>query len=298
MTAVVGTTGASGMGGAVVGLLFGAGASCVWWSFWPRAARVRTPAAWRLRLRDDLVQAGFPTVTPARLFAVAVGVAAVAALLVTVLTRVVTIGVAFGGVTGYLPLAYVRSRARTRRLALREVWPDVVDNLASAVRAGLALPEAIAQIATRGPEPLRPVFAAFAEDYRATGQFAFCLDRLKARLADPVADRLVESLRIARDVGGSDLGRLLRTLSAFLREDARTRAELEARQSWTVNAARLAVAAPWIVLAMLATRPDAVRAYASVAGAVVLGIGTVSSLAAYRLMTLLGRLPEDERVLR
>ena len=54
---------------------------------------------------------------------------------------------------------------------------------------------------------------------------------------------------MAREVGGTDLGRLLRTLSAFLREDARTRAELETRQGWTVNAARLAVAAPWIVLA-------------------------------------------------
>ena len=41
----------------------------------------------------------------------------------------------------------------------------------------------------------------------------------------------------------------------FLREDARTRAELETRQSWTVNAARLAVAAPWAVLAMLSTNP-------------------------------------------
>ena len=42
---------------------------------------------------------------------------------------------------------------------------------------------------------------------------------------------------MARQVGGSELGRLLRTLSAFLRADARTRGEIEARQSWTVNAA-------------------------------------------------------------
>ena len=46
-----------------------------------------------------------------------------------------------------------------------------------------------------------------------------------------MGDRLVESLRIAREVGGTDLGHLLRTLSGFLREDARTRAELETRQS-------------------------------------------------------------------
>ena len=74
------------------------------------------------------------------------------------------------------------------------------------------------------------------------------LDRLKDRLADPVGDRVVEGLRIAREVGGGDLGRLLRNLSGYLRDDARTRSELEARQAWTVNGARLAVAAPWLVL--------------------------------------------------
>ena len=144
---------------------------------------------------------------------------------------------------------------------LRQLWPEVVDHLGSGIRAGLSLPEAVAQIGERGPVELREAFTAFAEDYRATGRFGDCLDALKARLADPVADRIVEALRITRDVGGTDLGRLLRTLSTFLREDVRTRGELEARQSWTVNAARLAVAAPWIVLALLATRPEAAAAY-------------------------------------
>jgi tight adherence protein B len=109
---------------------------------------------------------------------------------------------------------------------------------------------------------------------------------------------LVEALRIAREVGGSDLGGLLRTLSRFLREDARTRGELETRQGWTVNGARLAVAAPWIVLALLATRPQAVQAYDRPAGALVLAIGAACSLVAYRVMIRIGRLPEEQRVLR
>jgi tight adherence protein B len=83
-----------------------------------------------------------------------------------------------------------------------------------------------------------------------------------------------------------------------LRADARTRGELEARQSWTVNAARLAVAAPWIVLALLGTRPEAAQAYNSVAGTLVLATGGVCSIAAYRLMIRIGRLPDDPRVLR
>ncbi len=198
---------------------------------------------------------------------------------------------------GYAPLALVRAKARKRRTGLRDLWPDAVDNITSGVRAGLALPEALAQLAGRGPEELRPAFRRFAEDYRTTGRFHESLDLLKARLADPVGDRLVESLRMAREVGGSDLGRLLRTLSTFLREDARARAELETRQSWTVNAARLAVAAPWMVLALLCTRPEAVASYATRTGTLVLLAGGVITVIAYRLMVRIARLPEEERVL-
>ena len=189
-------------------------------------------------------------------------------------------------------------RARHRAAALREVWPDVVDHLRSAIRAGMSLPEALIQLQYRGPEPVRPAFARFAADYRASGQLQGALTLLKDRLADPVADNIVEALRVTREVGGTDLGRLLGTLSEFLRENTRTRGELEARQSWTVNAARLAVAAPWIVLALMATQPAAIRAYDTPAGALVLIGGLLVSTIAYRLMLRIGALPEPERVLR
>ena len=150
-------------------------------------------------------------------------------------------------------------RARRRQREFAEVWPEAVDNLASAVRAGMSLPEALSGLAIRGPEPLRPAFAGFALDYQVTGRFGDSLDRLKERLADPVGDRVVEGLRVAREVGGGDLGRLLRSLSGFLRDDARTRSELESRQTWTVNGARLAVAAPWLVLLLICFQREVIR---------------------------------------
>ena len=287
------------MAGLVTGLLLGAGLFCIWWSLWPsEPTRPPRRPGLRERLTDELVQAGVLGVTARGLLVSCLAAFGLAAAVLTVATGVAAIGCCFGVMAGWAPMALVRVRARRRRAVLRDVWPEAVDNLTSAVRAGLSLPEALGQLAVRGPVELRPAFASFAEDYRATGRFQDCLDRLKVQLADPVADRLVEALRIAREVGGSDLGRLLRTLSAFLREDARTRGELETRQSWTDNGARLAVAAPWIVLALLATRPQAVAAYDRPAGAVVLGVGGISSLVAYRIMVRIGRLPEERRVLR
>jgi len=166
------------------------------------------------------------------------------------------------------------------------------------VRAGMSLPDALTALGTRGPEPLREAFDEFALDYQVTGRFGESLDRLKERLADPVGDRVVEGLRIAREVGGGELGRLLRNLSGYLREDVRTRGELESRQAWTVNGARLAVAAPWLVLLFMSFQTEVIRRYASPAGAVALATGAGLCLVAYRLMMRIGRLPVERRILQ
>jgi tight adherence protein B len=284
--------------GSLVGLLFGLGVFLVWRSFEPPAPPRPGRVTRRERAADLLAQAGIESVTPGALLASCLGVGAVVLVLMYAVSRSPAIALAFAVIASYAPVALVKYRARQRRSELRDLWPEVVDNLASGVRAGLSLPEALTQVGVRGPAELRRPFQRFGEDYRATGRFYQCLDRLKAGLADPVGDRIVESLRMAREVGGTDLGRLLRTLSAFLREDARTRAELETRQGWTINAARLAVAAPWIVLALLSLRPEAVDAYNTAAGLVVLAIGGGLCLVAYQVMVRIGRLPEEERVLR
>lgn len=213
-------------------------------------------------------------------------------------TRTVPIAVVLGALCAYLPIAVVRGRARRRQREFAEVWPEAVDDLASAVRAGMSLPDAVAALAVRGPEALRPAFDAFALDYQVSGRFGDCLDRLKDRLADPVGDRVVEGLRIAREVGGGELGRLLRNLSGYLRDDQRTRAELEARQSWAVNGARVAAGAPWVVLLVMSTQREVIERYQSAAGAVVLAVGAVLCVVAYRLMMRLGRLPVERRILR
>ena len=49
---------------------------------------------------------------------------------------------------------------------------------------------------------------------------------------------------------------------------------------------------------MLSTRPQTVEAFNSTIGAVVLLVGGVASVGAYLVMVRLGRLPEDERVMR
>jgi tight adherence protein B len=281
--------------GTAIGLGIGVGVLLIWSALSsPRRPR---PATRRGRAREVLDTAGLTGTSTAGLWSVCAVTGLVGFLVVQAISRTVPVALAFGLLCGYLPVAMLVGRGRRRRRELAEVWPEALDNLASAVRAGMSLPEALGQLGHRGPEPLREPFLAFAADYQLTGRFGESLDRLKQRLADPVGDRVVEGLRIAREVGGGELGSLLRNLSGFLRDDARTRSELEARQAWTVNGARLAVSAPWLVLLMLSFQREVIGRYASPAGVVVLVVGFTLCFAAYRLMVRIGRLPTERRVL-
>jgi tight adherence protein B len=282
--------------GALVGLGAGLGVLLIWSAFatprTPRAA-ARTPG----RLERMLVEAGMGGVPARSMLLLCGAVGAIVCLVVLAISRTAPLAVVAGALAAYLPIAVVGGRVRRRRREFAEVWPEAVDDLTSAVRAGMSLPDAVAALAVRGPEPLRPAFDAFALDYQVSGRFGDCLDQLKGRLADPVGDRVIEGLRVAREVGGGELGRLLRNLSAYLRDDLRTRSELEARQSWTVNGARLAVAAPWVVLLLMAFQTEVITRYRSATGAIVLVAGAAACVFAYRLMMRIGRLPTEPRIL-
>jgi tight adherence protein B len=284
--------------GALTGFLASTGLLLVVWAFvqpeWRPARRVRRGPG---RLTGLLARAGVQGIAPSQLVGLCAVAFVLSAVVMTGLSGVAAIGLVFGLMAAAAPIALLRGRAARRLREHAAVWPDAVDNLTSAVRAGLSLPEAVIQLGERGPEGLRDAFVQFGRDYQATGRFHESLDLLKDRLADPIGDRVVEALRIAREVGGGDLGRMLRSLSSFLREDLRTRGELESRQSWTVNGARLAVAAPWLVVLLMCLQGDVVERFATGAGLVVLLTGAGLCVVAYRLMMWIGRLPTERRIL-
>lgn len=284
--------------GALIGLMAGLGVLLIAWSITePQWQPPRRPRRRVGRLADLLARAGTPGVTPAHVVALCCVAFVVASVVMIGISGVVAVGVVFGVMAAGAPIAVLRGRAERRLREHTALWPDAVDNLASAVRAGLSLPEALIQLGERGPDALRDAFVQFGRDYQATGRFHESLDLLKDRLADPVGDRVVEALRIAREVGGGDLGRVLRSLSGFLRDDLRTRGELESRQSWTVNGARLAVAAPWLVLLLMCLQSNVIDRFATGTGLIVLLVGATLCAVAYRLMMWIGRLPTERRIL-
>ena len=270
---------------------------------WPasrrKAGRAGAAAPGALQaLRERMRQAGLRSVSLPVFAVVSLVIGVAVAAVVFVFVPVVALAVAAGGTALALPTVVVGWRARSQRRANRVVWPDVVDHLVSTVRSGLALPDGVAALASTGPVATREAFAVFEADYAASGNFGRSLDRLKEQLADPVADRILETLRMSREVGGTELPAVLRALASHLRQEAAIRGEVEARQSWVMNAARLGAAAPWVILALLSTRPEAAAAYNSPTGVAVIVGGLVATVIAYRAMIALARLPEERRWFR
>ncbi|KRA23719.1 type II secretion protein F [Microbacterium sp. Root61] len=261
---------------------------------WPTRARTTSPEA-PGHLARLLAAAGLGHVPARGLGVASLGAALLAAAVAWLLVPLPVVAAMAGVAGACLPAMWLRARAARLRKARRGLWPDVCDLLIASVRAGMALPDAVASLAESAPAVLRPSFAQFARDLAASGHFDSSALRLKSMLADPIADRIIETLRMARQVGGTELTSVLRALSGSVRADAALRAEVEARQSWIRGAAVLGVVAPWVILAMLAMRPEGAHAYGSPEGVALILVGAVVSFVAYRIMMRIGRLPEPRR---
>jgi tight adherence protein B len=113
------------------------------WRSGPRAPIRRSSLGigWHRRRTDLLRQAGVDGVGSTQLLGAQVVCAALVGLVVLLLTGALAVAVCFAGFAFVAPITVLRGTRRRRMAALRELWPEAIDHLASAVRAGMSLPE-------------------------------------------------------------------------------------------------------------------------------------------------------------
>lgn len=201
-------------------------------------------------------------------------------------------------VLGFVALAleFLSSAAARRRRELKVLWPEVVDALQSAVAAGLSMTESFEDLARRGPFRLRKYFEKLVIDLDRGIEFAVAIDNLKRALGEAHADKTCEVLRLVANTGAENLARVLRAQASSIRAELNVVGQLESKQGWVVGTAKIAVVAPWIIVALLSVRPENAAIYNSVSGASILLIGFVVSIFAYRLVHIIGALPAAPRV--
>ncbi|MQB00423.1 MAG: type II secretion system protein F [Actinobacteria bacterium] len=253
----------------------------------------------RVRDRIDrlLDEAGIG-ISPRTFLSLCAGTGGLAILGMAAFSSSALVAFVFGLAGAYAPVARARSRRAIRRRRHREAWPDALAALIAAVRSGGSIGASCVDLADRAPESLRPAWEEFRATYRATGGFPRAVTAMTQVAADPIADRVGAVLRTVHEVGGAELVPVLQALAGSIRAELRLIREVEARWSWTVTAARVAAAAPWVVLVLMSTRPEAAAAYASQDGAYVLLGGAAATLVGYRGMLRAARLPQERRLER
>ena len=258
--------------------------------------RAPTPPSRAMATLEGLLEeAGYHHLHPGTVVGVlAVGASAIG-FVVAVVIPIPVLGALAAIASLMLGHGFVIRQRRIRHHRLRMAWPGVIDHIRAGIRSGSDVVGAVRAL----PENLPPDIAAPVAEFRLDTDGGMSADvalgEWGKRLADPVGDRIVEVLRMAHEVGGTDLPDVLNSLQRSVRHDIAVREDATAKQSWIRSAAVLAVSAPWVVLVVIGSRAETVASYQSLEGTVLLVVGAVVSAVAFRMMQAIGALPTQRR---
>ena len=194
-----------------------------------------------------------------------------------------------------VPLAALDASRSRRRVLAESRWPDILDSIRMALRSGVPLHAALDAADQQLPSEWRESWRAAIAGLANGASVPSAIRELQRQRADPLTDRVGESIIVAHEMGGTELPRVLEELGRGIRDELRVRREATARQSWVRHAARLGSAAPWLVVIMLGSRPENRAAFSSAAGVSLLVACAGATIVAFTVMTAMGKLPETRR---
>lgn len=224
---------------------------------------------------------------------VIVGTAAVGGGCVGALVGGSVVGIAVGVASAIAPVAIDRKRNAGRRTAIDGQLLDAVTAIASALRSGRSLGQALTTAADEADDPLSTVLA----DTAHAASLGVPMDEALDRFADAVGGsdvRLVSGvLKVHRRTGGAlaaSLDDVARTL-ADRREAARELRSLTAQARLSAAILGLLPLGFFLFLSVVARR-DIESAYRTTAGASAIGIGLALQGAAFVWIRRLLRVDE------
>ncbi len=202
-------------------------------------------------------------------------------LLLQLLCQTVVISLPLSIGAGAIPWMKSRAQEGKKQKSIQDAWPEALDHINSAIKSGVSISQALANLAERGPIVLSPFFREYKSQVNTTGNLELALKNLCLSTQDPILKRLTQTILLVRQVGGAQVGSVLRTFTTFLRNDLTAKREIEMRHGWIANTARIASCAPWLLLIFLTFQPQTRTAYNTPTGAIVVLGGSLLIVIAY-----------------
>jgi len=125
-----------------------------------------------------------------------------------------------------MPYLYVRYRKSQRMKAFSQEFPDSLDLLVSALRAGLSFSAAMQIVAEESPEPVRGEFAITVEEQSLGLDFRESLVNLTRRVDSLDLRFFVTAIVLQRETGGN-LAEILENTSRLIRDRFRILGDIQ-----------------------------------------------------------------------
>ncbi len=189
----------------------------------------------------------------------------------------------------------IKARARARQVS--DEWPSVLESLESAAQSGMSLLDSIRDLAESTQLLVSRDFAFACQLCDLGAGLDAALTQLKQRFGLSICDSTIETLRLVNDSGGAGYLSALRHQSRAIRASSSVSRQIQAKQGWVLGTAKIAVAAPWLIVVLLSVRPENAVAYSSLQGSMLLLAGLAASVVAVYLIAKIGKTDEQIRVL-
>src|ERR1700730_17189952 len=217
----------------------------------PILHRVMVRWTWSIRLKEYLLQAGM-TIKPAKLLLIAAVMGAATQFLLSTFYQNLPFlaTVALGCAVLLLPFAFVAWKRKRRLRQFEERFPEALDLLGRAVRAGHAFTTGLEMIAKDSPEPVAGEFRTAFEEQNFGLPLRDALLNMTERI--PLIDVrfFVTALLIQKEPGGN-LAEILDSLARVIRERFRIFRDVRIRTAQGRLTAGIMIALPMVMFVLL-----------------------------------------------
>ena len=209
-------------------------------------------------MQDSLLQAGMKY-RAGNFLALCAVVGVLAGITVVLLTKNPAIGWAALVIGAFLPYAVVSYRRQKRFEKIETLFPEAIDTLARAVRAGHAFTTSLEMISNETSEPLASEFRKLYEEQKFGMPVRDALMNLTQRVPLVDVKFFVTAVMLQRDTGGN-LAEILDNLSYVIRERFKIQRQVRVHTAQGRLTMALLMAMPPAVVTILAVfSPDFVR---------------------------------------